>query len=163
KAAGESASSTPPEVATPLPPRKPANTVNMCPSTLAAATESLHHSGPPGNAAHAASPGTNHVGSAPFATSRSSTGTPTAGPSVRQTLVARGFSERSVRTSTPRIARPSHRPQGSDPARYPRPSAVSRAGTMRSTLLLALLDAKPQRRALEAEVVRELRPQVAAV
>src|SRR6266487_2754410 len=81
-AGGESASRTPTVVATPLPPRNPANTVNRCPSTAASPTLSRHHSTPPGNPELTASVGTNQVGIAPLAMSSTSTGTPIAGPSV---------------------------------------------------------------------------------
>ena len=38
-------------------------------------------------------------------------------PSERYTFVAPRFREPSVRTSTPRVARPSHSPHGSEPLR----------------------------------------------
>src|SRR5437867_2720595 len=125
-------------------------------------TEIAHTSGPPGKWSAAGSAGTIHTGSAPLSMSSSRVTIPSTGPRERYTLVAPRLPEPSVRTSTPRNQRPSHRPHGRAPHAYPIATHSSTAWIMVAPSI-ALPHLEAHRRAMKLEMARQVEREVALV
>ncbi len=95
-ALGASARKTPPEVATPLPPRKPTQNEKTCPTMAAAPYASAHV-----QAVEPSSWGNRNTGSHPLATSTTITGRAAFQPRTRNVLVAPRLPLPISRRSTP--------------------------------------------------------------
>jgi len=105
---GDSASATPSEVATPLPPRPRRNSVNMCPTIAAPPAAAITFAGKPKRRP-------SHTGTKPLAASAASTATAQPLPIARATFVAPMLPLPTWRRSIP-LARARSIPKGIEPA-----------------------------------------------